>query len=278
MTGRVLVATAVAAGALLPVTAPVGPAACAAGSVRVAVVVDFSDVAATTETCVAAGERDTGAAVLVARARLLGRPAPRYASSGLLCAIDGYPAEGCGVRTEGRYAYWAYYLGTSSGWSYAAGGPAGRRVNSATVEGWRWHPAGTGVASDPPPRAPARPDLTCPPPAPPTTPGTIAPPASVSTAPAGPGEPAPEPTPSDPPDSVTTPGTEPASARPSSTTAPASARPPDRPVRAAAPAVPPAPPLPPGGDRSPIGALAGIALLAGIVTVGATVGRRRRRT
>ena len=33
-----------------------------------------------------------------------------FGTSGLLCAIDGYPAGGCGDRTgQGGYHYWSYW-------------------------------------------------------------------------------------------------------------------------------------------------------------------------
>jgi hypothetical protein len=61
-------------------------------------------------------------------------------SSGLLCAIDGFPKTGCGVRGS-HYAYWAYFHGRAGAWSYQNVGPAGSRVHADVVEGWRWQPA-----------------------------------------------------------------------------------------------------------------------------------------
>lgn len=269
MTRGLVAALVVAAGALAPVAGPAATPACAAGSVAVSVIVDFSDVATTTATCVSAATRDTGATVLAARARALGRPAPRYSASGLLCAIDGYPAEGCGVRSDGAYAYWAYYLGHDGAWEYATGGPAGRRVSAASAEGWRWHPAGTGTASDPAPRATPDPTATCRP-APTTVPVTAAPTTVPATGPARTGPAPPATVSSDPPPTST--------AATTSTTAPhstvplrpsaVSSRPPSAPPIAAGSS--------PAGGGIPNGAV-GAALVVSLGTAGLIVSRRRRR-
>jgi len=171
------------------------PPACAApaadGSMSVAVAVDPGGVAGMTggpaTMCVTVPVGASGAEVLAARARALGRPMPRYNSAGLLCAIDGQPATGCGERVDGSYRYWAYFLGTG-GWTYAGTGPALRRANAATLEGWRFV-AGAGNASDPPPRTTASPTVVCPPPPPPTTAAPVVPaPAPTTVAPTpGPG-------------------------------------------------------------------------------------------
>jgi hypothetical protein len=172
-----IAAAAVFALASLVVGAPVSSLAvgraCAASQVHVAIVVDFDGVSSTTSTCVAVGSRDNGATVLAARARQLGQPAPQFGSSGLLCAIDGIPAHGCGETHSGKYAYWSYFHGTGGRWSYSSIGPAGTRVNAQVVEGWRWQPNGAGNPSDPPPRASATASSIClpaPPPRPPLPP------------------------------------------------------------------------------------------------------------
>ena len=143
----------VAAAALLPI---VGPGqlhgACAAGQVQIAVVVDFGTGRSVSAACVGAGTRDNGATVLAARASQLGTPLPRYNASGLVCAIDGYPSEGCGDQTGGHYAYWSYWHGDASGWTYANVGPAGSRAQPGMVEGWRFQPAGAANPTDPAPR------------------------------------------------------------------------------------------------------------------------------
>jgi hypothetical protein len=163
-----------------------------AGTIVVPVVVDTggpSDVGRVS--CVTVPTGSNGAQVLTARAKLLGEPAPRYAVSGLLCAIDGYPATGCGLATGGHYAYWAYYHGGSS-WSYASVGPASWPVTAGDVEGWRFEPDGSATPSDPPPRSPSDAATLCPASGPPTTTTTTTPtgPPPSTTVP-GPGTTAP---------------------------------------------------------------------------------------
>ncbi len=125
------------------------------GQVVVPIVVDFGTGAAEiTVTCVAVPDGSNGSDVLQARAALLRAAQPVYASSGLLCSIDGYPSGGCGTATNGHYAYWAYFHGGSK-WTYANDGPAENVVSKGDVEGWRFQPDGTATAADPPPRAPS---------------------------------------------------------------------------------------------------------------------------
>ena len=65
-----------------------------------------------------------------------------YANSGLLCAIDNYPANGvqnCGESAgSGKYDYWSYWHGSTGSWVYADDGPAEQSVSSPAddVEGW----------------------------------------------------------------------------------------------------------------------------------------------
>ena len=187
------------------VTVPVASACAGAaevqGTVRVPVVIDPGTVPGAPgglETmCVTVREGASGSEVLAERARLLGRPAPRYAASGLLCAIDGYPATGCGERVDGQYRYWAYHLGQGGQWNYAPVGPATRRVTAGELEGWRFT-AGSGRPGDPPPRHPAEVTSVCaappavpsPPPAPPVPPPTVPTPAAPSPGP--PADPGPD--------------------------------------------------------------------------------------
>lgn len=183
---RVLLASLVLSPVALLV--PVQPA-CAAGQIRISVVVDFGDLPnppPTSAACVSAEEGSTGAAVLAARAKQLGTPAPRFNTSGLLCAIDGLPATGCGERTGDGYRYWSYWQGTASGWSYANVGPAGRRVRATQTEGWHFV-EGAGLPSDPPPRGPADPTATCRP----APSATTSPPPSSPAATNAPGSPPP---------------------------------------------------------------------------------------
>ena len=158
----------------------------------VPVVVDTGGPSATAEVaCVSVPVGSNGAQVLTARAKLLHVPAPRYAESGLLCAIDGYPATGCGVQNGPYYAYWAYYHGGSS-WTYASVGPAEWKVSPGDVEGWRFQPQGTATPADPPPRAPSEASTLCPSSTTTTTapsPPTTIPTTTVTTAPGQAGSP-----------------------------------------------------------------------------------------
>ena len=130
--------------------------------VTVAVVVDFGDGSPASAVCVPADSSDNGAAVLAARARQLGTPAPRFDSSGFVCGIDGYPSSGCGEQTGGTYAYWSYWHGTGDGgWLYSNVGPGGSRVHGDVVEGWRFQPQGAGNPSDPPPNGSPDHNATC---------------------------------------------------------------------------------------------------------------------
>jgi hypothetical protein len=145
-----------------------------ATTIVVPVVVDMGGPSDTGEVaCVPVPAGSNGAQVLAARATMLGEPAPRYAESGLLCAIDGYPATGCGQQVGSHYAYWAYYHGGTS-WTYASVGPAEWQVFAGDVEGWRFQPDGTATPADPPPRAPSEAATLCPSSVPPTTTTTTA--------------------------------------------------------------------------------------------------------
>jgi hypothetical protein len=143
--------------------------ACAAGAVHIAIVVDTGTGSSVSALCIPAGARDNGAMLLAARASILGTPPPRYGVSGLLCAIDGFPATGCGERQNGHYSYWSYWHGSNGAWSYATVGPASTRVDPDVVEGWRWQPDGAASPVDPPPRVAPLATTICKPAPPPTT-------------------------------------------------------------------------------------------------------------
>jgi hypothetical protein len=153
-----------------------------AGMLTVAIAVDGGQAGAEWS-CVVVPQRSTGADVLVARAAQLGRPAPTYDSSGLLCTIDGAPNDGtCGNPTAGGYAYWSYWLASKGTWNYATTGPAGRRVADRSIEGWHFVRGG-GTGADQAPRTP--PTVTFVDPPPPTVPATTVPAAPNVVAPSG---------------------------------------------------------------------------------------------
>jgi hypothetical protein len=131
--------------------------ACAsAQSGTVAVVVDFGTVpggpgGGPVVRCVSPGSPNTGAQALADAGFRV-----RYGPSGLLCAINDYPATGCGERTDSRqYKYWAYWrksVEQPAAWTYASIGPASARVEPGDVEGWRFVD-GNGSPTDPQPRS-----------------------------------------------------------------------------------------------------------------------------
>ena len=94
----------------------------------------------------------TGAEVLDLRARALHTPPPRY-QQGLLCAIDGYPARGCGEPTAtGGFRYWSYWHRApgQNAWTYSNVGADSFRPANGAQEGWSWV-AGESEATAPPP-------------------------------------------------------------------------------------------------------------------------------
>lgn len=185
--GRAAAAVAVAAGLVVVPVPVVGDlfADCAAaqGQIRVTIVVDPGTVGGAPRGpeahCVTVPQGATGAEVLAERARQLGRAHPRYASSGLLCGIDGYPSSGCGQHVSGGYEYWAYWSASDGTWRYSSQGPAYRKMHDGDVEGWRFV-RGSGGPGDPPPRR--APTSACPSGSPgPTSPSPTAPPSSSSS-------------------------------------------------------------------------------------------------
>lgn len=79
-------------------------------------------------------------------------------ASGLVCAVNGYPANGlqnCTAVSGGQYYYWSYWQGdpSSNTWTYAQAGPASHTVGAGQtyVEGWRYQNPGPDNASAPKP-------------------------------------------------------------------------------------------------------------------------------
>ncbi len=178
-----LVGLMVSFGALMASVSPAEAASCAgslaAGEIRVVLVVDATDLGGgSSATCLVVAAGTTGSQLLARRGAELGTGSPRYGSSGLLCAIDGQPATGCGESKPGGFAYWAYYTGSSGSWVYGNINPFTRRLSDGDIEGWRFHGLGSGTPQDPPPRiGPSRslfPPLTtvAPVPAAPSAPAT----------------------------------------------------------------------------------------------------------
>lgn len=159
--GALLLGVAALAGVLIGSTSPASASSCsgpvASGEIRVVLVVDASDLGGgSSATCLVVAAGTTGSQLLARRGNELGTGSPRYGSSGLLCAIDGLPASGCGDRSTGGFEYWAYFNGSSGSWVYGNFNPFTRRLSDGDIEGWRYV-RGAGNGQDPPPRiGPAR--------------------------------------------------------------------------------------------------------------------------
>ena len=199
-------------GALVPLKMAISSADSVGNDVYVAVVVDFGNGSSmtTVSKCVpvASNGRDSDAL-----AAAVGSSNVSYAGSGLLCAIDIYPANGvqnCGQSVgNGDYDFVGqkYWHGTSGQWSYSNNGPAGQSVSNPPddVEGWKfqidepasssglrrrvWHPPYAQICNAstevPPPQTPANPVTTTmapPSAAPSSTPTTASTPAGPRAA------------------------------------------------------------------------------------------------
>ena len=151
--GLLVVGLLAAAPPVAAVELATGPA-CASvaqgGTARVALVVDYGDVAGSpgrVDTfCVPVSGRVNGFDVLQTAGVSF-----RVDGSGLVCGLGGYPAPPeCGQPVGDRYRYWAYFRGTASGWQYRNIGPGASYPGDGVVEGWRFVEATDGTA--PPPR------------------------------------------------------------------------------------------------------------------------------
>ncbi len=84
-------------------------------------------------------------------------------SSGLICVINGYPANGvqnCTAASDNKFYFWSYWQGNpaTNTWTYGNAGPASHTVNSGDtyVEGWRYqNPGPASAAASPPSVTPA---------------------------------------------------------------------------------------------------------------------------
>jgi hypothetical protein len=134
-------------------------------AVRVGVVIDFGVLvdeqhapASVGSSCTAVDDGANGFQILDASHHTY-----TVNGSGLLCAIDGFPNTGeCGTRTATGYRYWAYFHGSSGGWTYSGQGPGDFQAHASEVEGWRFV-EGKGNPTDPAPRGPHDPAQVCPP-------------------------------------------------------------------------------------------------------------------
>jgi len=181
MNGRRFLAAALVGGvvAVLPGTV----SALAAGAQTIAVVIDFGNGQSPEIVCASTSNGASDAQALTNAMTQMGQAAPTFASTGLLCSIAGYPTSGCGSSAASHYAYWAYFHGTSSGWSYAHNGPAEQAATAPVAEGWRFESNGTGGSSDPAPASSSNAATLCPvTPVSTTTPSTTVPQGSAQGA------------------------------------------------------------------------------------------------
>lgn len=146
-------------GAVGAALAPAGPtalvpfkdlAASAASDIYVAVVIDFGSGSSTktVEQCVPVPANGTDADALSVDNSV------GYNNTGLVCSIDGYPANGtqeCTRSKGSEYYFWSYWHGSSGSWSYAENGPAGETVSPGDVEGWMYQNPGPANPTAPPP-------------------------------------------------------------------------------------------------------------------------------
>ncbi len=143
-------------GALVPLKMAIASADSVGNDVYVAVVVDFGGGSAPQSIvkCVPVPSNGHDADALAAA---VGSGNVAYNNSGLLCAIDNYPANGvqnCGQSVgSGDYDYWSYWHGTSGSWVYADNGPTEQLVSSSAddVMGMRFQTDEPADSSDPPP-------------------------------------------------------------------------------------------------------------------------------
>jgi hypothetical protein len=145
--------------ALLPLKMAIASADSVGSDVYVAVVVDFGSGSSMSSVskCVPVPANDHDSDALAAA---VGESNVAYSSSGLLCAIDNYPANGvqnCGQSVgSGNYDYWSYWHGATGTWVYANNGPAEQSVSSPNddVQGWRYQTDEPDNPNDPPPSVP----------------------------------------------------------------------------------------------------------------------------
>ena len=170
-------------GALIPLKMAIASADSVGNDVYVAVVVDFGNGSSmsTVSKCVPVASSADDADALAAA---VGSGNVAYANSGLLCAIDNYPANGvqnCGESVgSGNYDYWSYWHGASGSWVYADDGPAEQSVSIPVddVEGLMFQLGEPDNRTDPAPAVTPSYSQICnastevPPPASPSAPAT----------------------------------------------------------------------------------------------------------
>jgi hypothetical protein len=134
----------------LLILGPAGAAVAASGQVCLGVVID--DGPNSTEqnwAPVAAQGAQVAPGTSDLQAMATAGDTPIENNSGLVCAINNFPADGldnCLSLKDGQYFYWSYWEGDpyTNTWTYANAGPASHTVSSGQtyVEGWRFQDPG----------------------------------------------------------------------------------------------------------------------------------------
>ena len=143
-------ACASVAGATAAASAPVAPtAACAAGSDGVTVVVDFGNLPGGVQIRCVTEPVSSGFDALV-KAGFTYSGAQRF--PGLLCRIDGRPADDPCVNAPPPDRYWAYWTASEPGgaWTYSDLGAGNRTPPPGSVEGWAFSEGCTRKPQGPP--------------------------------------------------------------------------------------------------------------------------------
>lgn len=145
---------------------PAAPSS-AAQQICVAVVVDFRALGGNvTSSCATVPDGATGTQVLKAAGHAM-----TFRRDGLICTIDGQPAQGCSASDDSHYwSYWHRPAG-SNAWQYSSEGPGTYQPPNRASEGWVWQDGGP-EGSDPPPDIAE--SQICPPAAPTTAPRATA--------------------------------------------------------------------------------------------------------
>ena len=157
MRSGLLAAACLVVGGLAVATLPATPAV-ASGQVCEGIVLDDGNGSAA---AVQAGQVAPGASDLEALSTAGDTVAEN--DSGLVCAIDNYPANGlanCTATSGGDYYYWSYWSGDpyTNTWTYAEIGPSEHTVTDGQtyVQGWRYQdPGPSGPSATKPSVTPA---------------------------------------------------------------------------------------------------------------------------
>ena len=163
------------------VWAPTATAAACSGSTGVTVVVDFGSLGGGAQVACVPGDPTSGLRALAGAGY-----GYTFASRqpGLVCRINGKPAEDPCVNAPPTTAYWSYWHATRGGvWVYSTAGAGSRDPAPGTVEGWAFGAGRPPAVAPPAPAAAPKPTTTAAPPRTTTTTRVPASPKTTTTAP-----------------------------------------------------------------------------------------------